>query len=258
MRAGWPRTFPNTNPSSTPAPTPSTASRPRQLSIKPGGFGLDRPQARRGPLRYRLVDMPRIRFHLAWKMVFPFAVLSLVVGAVGTYVASNELGSRARSSFDAQLIHDGFSASSVLESSDAQRRSLVKSLAASPVVLSAWAKPADLEAALERALAGLPSLVVEAVDPRGREIVGISGHGEAAASVTQNLDLSGWTGFQPLLSGRVDQLAFVGLEMDPVAFDGRTVRDHAGALLGMLLVGQPVSDLGAHLRAVSHDEATFF
>ena len=202
--------------------------------------------------------MPRIRFRLAWKIVFPFAVLSLVVGAVGTYVASNELGSRARSSFDAQLIHDGFSASSVLQSSDGQRRTLVKSLAASPAIQNAWAKPADLQAALERALAGHPSVVVESVDPKGREIIGISSHGEAAASVTQNLDLSGWTGFQPLLSGRVTQLAFVGPETDPVAFDARVVRDHIGTLLGTLLVGQPVSDLGAQLKAVSHDEITFF
>src|SRR5712692_9697301 len=137
MPAGWPRIFPHTSPSSTPAPMPSTASRPRQLTTKPGGFGLDRPQAQRARLRYTLVNMPRIRFRLAWKIVFPFAVLSLVVGAVGTYVASNELGSRARSGFDAQLIHGGLRASSVLQTADAPRPLVVKTLAVSPAVLSA-------------------------------------------------------------------------------------------------------------------------
>lgn len=190
--------------------------------------------------------------------MFPFALLTLVIGAGGMYVANNELGSRARAGFDAQLIHDGLSASAVLQSAGAQRRSLVKSLSASPAILTAWSKPTDLEATLERAMAGRPSLVVEAVDPKGREIVGIASHGEAAATVTQLTDLSGWTALQPLLSGKVTQLAFVGPETDPIVFDGLVVRDHTGALLGSLLIGQPASDLGAQLKVVSHDDITFF
>jgi putative nucleotidyltransferase with HDIG domain len=76
--------------------------------------------------------------------------------------------------------------------------------------------------------------------------------------VTQNTDLSGWASFQPLLSGRVLQLAFVGPEPDPVVFDGLLVHDHGQALLGSLLIGQSTSELGAQLKGVSHDDVTFF
>ena len=202
--------------------------------------------------------MPRLRLPLAWKIILPFALLTLVVGAVGTYVASNELGSRARMGFDAQLIHDGFAASTLVQSSDSQRRALAKSLAANGAVVGAWQSPKDLEPLLERALAGRPSLVLEAVDPKGREIVGVAGHGEAGTTVTKDRDLSGWTELQPLLAGRVAQLAFAGPGPDPAAFDGRTVRDHGATLLGSVLVGQPLSDLGTQLKLVSHDDVTFF
>jgi len=201
--------------------------------------------------------MPHLRFPLTWKIVAPFALLTLVVGVVGTYVASNELGSRAQTGFDAQLIHDGFAASTMVQSSDSQRRALARSLAG-PSLQDAWATPKQLEGVLERALAGHPSLALVAVDPKGREIVGVAGHGDAGTTVTQARDLSSWTSFQPLLAGRVAQLAFAGPGPDPLVYDGRTVRDHSGSLLGSLLVGQPLSDLGAQLKAVSHDDVTFF
>ena len=123
----------------------------------------------------------RIQSPLAWKIVLPFALLTLAMGAAGTLAATGELSARNQASFDRQQIHDGFVVQSEVDTGDTSRRAILR-LLDSVGLSSAWNNPQMLQLRLERALAIHPDTIVETVDPLGREIVGVVGHGAAADS----------------------------------------------------------------------------
>jgi len=199
----------------------------------------------------------RFRSSLALKIVVPFAFLTLVMGAAGTMVATHEVAGRAGDAFDAQLIHDGFVAQSVLQTSDAERRSLLKFLSTSRLA-AVWINREELQAVLERALAVHPNAIVETVDPAGREIIGVVGHGEAGDTVSQNQDLSAWPGLQRMFNSGSDHVDLVVSTPQAMVFTGQPVRDGAGALLGALLVGDRLADLATRVKVVTHQDLTFF
>jgi len=174
--------------------------------------------------------MPRFRNRLALKIVLPFALLTLAIGAIGTVAASGELSARGQQSFDDQLIHDGFVTQSMVQSADAERRSILRLLTAGSALTQTWTKPAGVQTLLERALILHPNTIVETVDPYGREIVGVVGHGATADTVTQNNDLSGWPGLSALLVGASGQLDVVVAAPRPAIFAAQTVRGANGKL----------------------------
>src|SRR5438477_611160 len=83
-------------------------------------------------------------------------------------------------------------AESMVQAGDADRRSILRLLTAGTGLSQNWANTPALQAWLERALTIHPNVVVETVDPSGREIVGVVGHGEVADTVTRSRDLSAW------------------------------------------------------------------
>ena len=202
--------------------------------------------------------MPRFRNRLALKIVLPFALLTLAIGAIGTVAASGELSARGQQSFDDQLIHDGFVTQSMVQSADAERRSILRLLTAGSALTQTWTKPAGVQTLLERALILHPNTIVETVDPYGREIVGVVGHGATADTVTQNNDLSGWPGLSALLVGASGQLDVVVAAPRPAIFAAQTVRGPNGSLLGVILVGDYLDDRGAAMKSAVHDDVTFY
>lgn len=196
------------------------------------------------------------RTSLAFKIILPYAVLTLVMGAVGTVVATAEVAGRAADAFDAQLIHDGFVAQSLFKTNHAEERALLKFIN-TPRLTTAWSDREALQATLERALTVHPNVIVETVDTSGREILGVAGHGEAAETISQHQDLSGWPGLEQMLHGGSDRLDLV-VSAPPATFTGQVVRDDNGTLLGALLVGERLADLGARVKSVTHQDVTFF
>jgi putative nucleotidyltransferase with HDIG domain len=202
--------------------------------------------------------MPRLRNRLALKIVLPFALLTLVIGAIGTLTATGQLSARGQDAFDRQLIHDGFVAQSMVTSADTERNAILRLLSNGPGLTQNWDKAMALQAWLERALAIHPNVIVEAVDPYGREIVGVVGHGSTADTVTQNRDLSGWPGLSSMLAGAGANLDLVAAAPRPAVFAGHTVHDAAGTLLGAVLVGDYLDDRAAIIKASIHDDVTFY
>jgi HD-GYP domain-containing protein (c-di-GMP phosphodiesterase class II) len=202
--------------------------------------------------------MPRFRSRLALKIVLPFALLTLAIGAIGTVAASGELSARGQRSFDNQLIHDGFTTQSMIGTGDAERRSLLRLLTTGTAFTQNWSKAPALQVALERALILHPNTIVETVDADGREIVGVVGHGATADTVTQNSDLSGWPGLSYLLAGGATQMDIVVSAPRAAIFTAQPVRGASGGLLGAILVGDYLDDRAALIKSAIHDDVTLY
>lgn len=204
------------------------------------------------------VTMPRFRSRLALKIVVPFAALTLLIGVIGTLIATGQLSTRGQDAFDQQLIHDGFVTQSMVMSADTERMAILRLLTTGSGLTDNWDKTQALQAWLERALAIHPNVVVEAVDPYGREIIGVVGHGSNADTVTENQDLSSWPGLLSMLAGSGSTLDLVGPAPRPAVFTGHAVHDAAGKLLGAVLVGDYLDDRAAVIKASIHDDVTFY
>jgi len=202
--------------------------------------------------------MPRFRSRLALKIVLPFALLTLAIGAIGTLAASGALSARGQQSFDNQLIHDGFTTQSMVQAADVDRRSVLRLLTAGTTLTQNWARPPALQAALEKALILHPNTIVETIDLGGREIVGVVGHGATADTVTQNNDLSGWPGITYLLTGGALQMDVVVAAPRPAIFAAQPVRGANGMLLGAILVGDYLDDGASTIKGALHDDITFY
>ncbi|MDQ6691858.1 MAG: HD domain-containing protein [Candidatus Dormibacteraeota bacterium] len=202
--------------------------------------------------------MPRFRSRLALKIVLPFALLTLAIGAIGTLAASGELSARGQQSFDNQLLHDGFTAQSMIGTGDAERRSVLRLLTTGTGLAQNWGKAPALQTALERALILHPNTIVETVDVDGREIVGVVGHGATADTVTQNNDLSGWPGLSYMLTGGATQEDIVVSAPRAAVFAAQPVRNAAGVLLGAILVGDYLDERAVLVKSAIHDDVTFY
>ena len=202
--------------------------------------------------------MPGFRHPLALKIVLPFAALTLAIGAVGTLTATGQLSARSQEAFDNQLIHDGFVAQAMVQGSDADRQAILRLLTTGPGLGQNWSKSPALQVWLERALAIHPNVIVETVDPYGREIVGVVGHGAMADTVTQNRDLSGWPGLPYMLAGGNPSVDMVTAAPRPAVFTGQPVRNAGGNLIGALLVGDYLDERVAAMKASLHDDVTYY
>lgn len=202
--------------------------------------------------------MPRFRHRLALKIVLPFALLTVAIGTVGTLLATGQLSSRSQEAFDNQLIHDGFVVQSMEQSADANRHAIVRLLTAGPGLSQNWPKASSLQMWLERALAIHPNVIVETVDPSGREIVGVVGHGSLADTVTQNRDLSAWPGLTYMLSGGGSNEDLIASSPRPAVFVAQVVHSPSGTLLGAILVGEYLDDRAATLKAALHDDINYY
>ena len=202
--------------------------------------------------------MPRFHGRLAVKIVLPFALLTLLIGAIGTLAASSQLNARNQEAFDAQLIHDGFTAQTISQNAETERRNVLHLLTTGPSLSAVWMQPAVLQSHLERALAVHPDTVVETVDPYGRELVGVTGHGQAQDTVTLGRDLGGWPGLRAMLFGGASTVDLVASDPDPTAFTGEILRDAQGRLIGAVLVGDLLSGRAAAIKTALHDDATFY
>jgi putative nucleotidyltransferase with HDIG domain len=205
------------------------------------------------------VIMPRFSHRLALKIVLPFAALTLAIGAVGTLTATGQLSSRSQEAFDAQLVHDGIVAQSMVKSGDTERRAILRLLTGGTGLSQNWDKTPALQAWLERALTIHPNVIVEVVDPSGHEIVGVVGHGALADTVSQSHDLSGWPGLSYMLSGGTSAVDLVASAPKPAIFTGQLVRNATGGLMGAILVGDYLDDrAGAIKTSLRDNDLTFY
>jgi putative nucleotidyltransferase with HDIG domain len=202
--------------------------------------------------------MPRFRGRLAFKIVLPFALLTLLIGAIGTLAASSQLNARNQEAFDTQLIHDGFTAQASMQTAQTERQAILHLLVTDPGLVAAWSQPASLQSRLERALALHPETVVETVDAYGRELVGVIGHGQASDTVSLGKDLSAWPGLRPMLFGGSTRVDLVASDPEATVFTGEVLRDAQGKLLGAVLVGDLLSLRATAIKDALHDDATFY
>jgi putative nucleotidyltransferase with HDIG domain len=202
--------------------------------------------------------MPRLRSRLALKIVLPFGMLTLAIGAAGTLVATGQMSDRDQEAFNSQLVHDSYVAQSNLQSGDSERQALLRLLSSGAGLAASWNSPDTLQANLGRALALHPKAIVEAVGVGGREIVGLAGNGAADPTVTRGRDLTTWPGLNGILAGTSDRTDIVVPGPRPAVFAVQPVRGTKNNMLGAILVGDFLDLRAAEIKAAVHEDITFY
>ncbi len=203
------------------------------------------------------------------KIVLPYAVLTLAVAAVGTFVVTQLVAGSLEERFNNQLVEAGRVTGDSIVRKEQEHLRLWRAMAFTEGVNETVASK-DIYA-LEKLL--VPVAVnhgvhrVEVADDRGRELLGFkrhkgSGMGQNYTLSTGN-DLSTWPIVGPILAGQVDQYGdkFVMLVKEPevgyVFYTGGPVKQD-DRVVGAVLLGTYLDDFLADVKQEVLADITFY
>lgn len=201
------------------------------------------------------------------KIVLPYAVLTLAVAAVGTFVVTQLVAGSLEERFGNQLLEAGRATSESVVRKEREHLKVLRAMAFTQDVDKAVAS-GDIHTLKERLF---PTIVnsridsVEVTDTLGRELVGfrhVRGSDVRDYTLTTGTDLSTWSIVAQILAGQVDQLGdkFVMLAKEPsgyVFYTGGPIR-HEGQVVGAMLVGTYLDEFLAEIKRESVADITFY
>ena len=202
------------------------------------------------------------------KIVLPYAILTLAVAAVGTFVVTQLVAGSLEERFVNQLVESGRVASDSVVKKEREHLEVLRAMAFTQGVDVAVAS-GDMHT-LEELL--VPLAVnhqmdsVEVTDDLGRELLGFR-HDKGSTdvrdySLTAGTDLSTWHIVAQILAGRVDRLGdkFVILVKEPsgyVFYTGGPVR-YEDQVVGAILVGTYLDEFLAEIKQETLADVTFY
>ena len=202
------------------------------------------------------------------KIVLPYAVLTLAVAAVGTFVVSQLVAGSLEERFVNQLVDSGRVASDSVVKKEREHLEALRAMAFTQGVDVAVAS-GDMHT-LEELL--VPLAVnhqmdsVEVTDSLGRELLGFR-HDKGSTdvrdySLTTGTDLSTWHIVAQILTGQVDQLGdkFVMLVKEPsgyVFYTGGPIKQE-DRIVGTILVGTYLDKFLAEIKQETIADVTFY
>jgi putative nucleotidyltransferase with HDIG domain len=206
--------------------------------------------------------------HVRWKIVAPYIVLTLLVAAAGTFIATRFVTGSLEDRFDNQLAEAARVASDSMVRQERQHLTLVRSMAFTVGVPEATAaRDGDALRRLVEPIAANERLeYVEVVGLDGNRVLGL--HLQDAAKLTYE-PIGGPAGrgnlpiVQSLLAGNRDAhgdkfAQLVGLPGGGAFYTGGPIVDESGKLVGAVLVGTSIESL---LPAMKHEalaDVTFY
>jgi len=196
-----------------------------------------------------------VRIPVRYKVVFPFVVLLVLVGMLGTAVATARLSTAATTQFDAGLLRASLLANDHLEILEAERLAQLRTATDTlgvPEAVSAADRDALARLLVPITANALPvNLIVRVLNVRGEELIGLRGTpaGPVLFLATDSRDQ--WSSISVVrdaLAGRADRLGeryvFVVRESaGPVLYWIGPVRGQGDRVVGAALVGQPLSEI---------------
>ncbi len=199
----------------------------------------------------------RLFFRLRNKITLPFAVLTLLVAAAGTFLTVHFLGTSLEDRL-ASYVADAIAVTDqgVTDLQNEQLATLRAMAHTEGVPQAIAARNVDqLTDLLVPLKMNYGVAAVEVVDITGQELLGIRHRPDSARAeeftLSQGLDLSSWPIVQRILAGEVDQLGDRHAEILPspaghVLWIGGPVKDAEG-IVGGILVGTYLDDLARGL-----------
>ena len=163
--------------------------------------------------------------HLRWKIIGPYAVLTVLLGAAGTYMVTTLVAGSLRERFDNQLIEAGRVAADALVRKERDHLEAVRSLAFTEGVGQAVAAgdTETLDRLLEPLMTNLGLERAEIIDAGGNRLLGLTTAGPEAGLTFQPVDAADpqqWPPVRRVLEAGEDEQSdtFAGLVETPEGF----------------------------------------
>jgi putative nucleotidyltransferase with HDIG domain len=207
-----------------------------------------------------------LRLSLRAKIVGPFVLIVALIGIIGTAAVTALVTSEAVAEFNGSLLRASLLANDHLSLVEAARLTTLRAAAATTGVPEATTSHDT--AALQRLLtpvvanAAVPSLLLHVLDRQGREVIVIGPDGPAATQSPSGQFVSE-PAVAAVLAGRSDAQGdkYVFLRTDPAGttlYWTGPIRGLTGQVIGVALLGEPLSAIAGGIRSSSADQLTFY
>jgi putative nucleotidyltransferase with HDIG domain len=207
-----------------------------------------------------------MRLSLRTKIVGPFVLIVALIGTIGTAAVTALVTSEADAEFNGSLLRASLLANDHLSLVEAARLTTLRAAAATTGVPEATTNRDT--SALQRLLtpvvanAAVPSLLLHVLDQQGREVVVLGPNGPAVAP-SSSTDFVSEPSVAAVLAGRTDAQGdkYVFLKTDSAGttlYWTGPVRGVTGQVVGVVLVGEPLSAIAAGIRSSGADYLSFY
>ena len=205
--------------------------------------------------------------HLRWKIIGPYAVLTVLLGAAGTYMVTTLVAGSLRERFDNQLVEAGHVAADALVRKERDHLEAVRSLAFTEGVPQAVAAgdTETLDRLLEPLMTNLGLERAEIIDAGGNRLLGLTTAGPEAGLTFQPVDAADpqqWPPVRRVLEAGEDEQSdkFAGLVETPEGFVFLTAGPvRSGTeIVGVALVGTYLDSLAKQAREEALADVTFY
>lgn len=245
-----------------------TSASPKEVFASLGREGMGTSDGSTGILHKIVRTVGNLVLSIRTKIVLPYAVLTLAVAAVGTFVVTQLVAGSLEERFVNQLVDSGQVASDSVVKKEREHLEVLRAMAFTQGVDVAVAS-SDMHT-LEELL--VPLAVnhqidsVEVTDSLGRELLGFR-HDRGSTDVrdytlTTGTDLTTWPIVTQILAGQVDGLGdkFVMLVKEPsgyVFYTGGPIR-YEDRVVGAILVGTYLDEFLAEIKRETLADVTFY
>src|SRR5437660_5375199 len=207
-----------------------------------------------------------LRLSLRAKIVGPFVLIVALIGTIGTAAVTALVTNESVAEFNGSLLRASLLANDHLSLVEAARLTTLRAAAATTGV--AEATTAHDTAALQLLLnpvvgnASVPSLLLHVLDRQGREVIVIGSNGPVAAQAGSSEFISE-PAVAAVLAGTSDAQGdkYVFLRTDPAGttlYWTGPIRSLTGQVIGVALVGEPLSSIAAGIRSSGGADLTFY
>ena len=208
----------------------------------------------------------RLRLSLRAKIVGPFVLIVALVGTIGTAAVTALVTSEAVAEFNSSLLRASLLANDHLSLVEAARLTTLRAAAATTGVPEATT--AKDTATLARLLtpvvanAAVPSLLLHVLDRQGKEVIVLGPDGPVATQSPSDSFVSE-PAVASVLAGRSDAQGdkYVFLKTDPAGttlYWTGPIRGLTGQVMGVAMVGEPLSAIAAGIRSSGAADVTFY
>ncbi len=195
--------------------------------------------------------------HVRWRIIAPYAMLTLLVAAGGAYLVTRLVVSSFEERFDNQLVEASRVASDSVVRQESKQLETVRSVACTAGVAQALetGDAATAQRLAQPLAANGHVALVELLDASGRRVYGArlsDPQSLAYASITDDGDRASWPIVRSVLGGAADRLGdkYAGIEdmvSGPALFTAGPIFD-GDRLAGVVLIGTPLAGLALEMK----------